>query len=57
MVIRVIPTYNSIPYFQFPSNMLFPNNVDDIIDGNLSNVEIIINLDDFIGSNAPMYIN
>ena len=37
--------------------MLFPNIVDDIIDGNLNSVDIAINLDDFIGNNAPIYTN
>ena len=45
--------YTIILIFQFPLEKYCPTIVDDIIDGNLQNVAIIINLNGFIGNNAP----
>ena len=42
--------YTIILIFQFPLEKYCPTIVDDIIDGNLQNVAIIINLNGFIGN-------
>ena len=50
-------TYTNILIFQFPSDILLPAIVDDIIDGNLQNVAININFIGFIGNRPPIYVN
>ena len=50
-------TYANILTCHFPCNSLSPAIVDDIIDGNLSSVDIAKNLDVFIGNSPPIYTN
>ena len=47
-VIKNVITYASIITCHFPPRILSPAIVDDIIDGNLNNVDIAINLDDLL---------
>ena len=56
-VIKNVATYTDIITFQFPSTRLLPAIVDDIIEGNLANVDISKNFSVFIGNNPPMYVN
>ena len=56
-VIANVIKYTTILIFQFPSVILLPAIVEDIIDGNLQNVAININLNGFIGNKAPIYVN
>ena len=53
-VIANVITYANILTFHCPSNNLSPAIVDDIIDGNLNNVESAKNLDVFIGYSPPI---
>lgn len=55
--IEKVMTYVIKIIIQFPYSILLPTIVEDIIDGNLANVDINKNSIGFIGSNPPIYTN
>ena len=57
IAITKVSMYINILIFKLPFKMLAPIKVEEITDGNLTKVDIRINLNGFIGNSPPKYTN